>query len=93
MADLVNFQANSINRLPPQNIDAEESILGAILLDPEAISKVADILPKDAFSIKAHQEIYQACLTLHAQGKPTDLMSVTTWLSDRKILEKVGGSK
>lgn len=91
MVDQINFQANSGNRLPPQNIDAEESILGAILLDPEAISLVADILPKDAFSINAHQEIYQACLTLQCQGKPTDLMSVTTWLSDRQLLEKVGG--
>lgn len=91
MADLVKFQGNSGNLLPPQNIDAEESILGAILLDPEAISKVADILQKEAFSINAHQEIYQACLTLQNQGKPTDLMTVTTWLSDRKILEKIGG--
>ena len=91
MVDQINFQANSGNRLPPQNIDAEESILGAILLDPEAITKVADILQKEAFSINAHQEIYQACLTLQSQGSPTDLMSVTTWLSDRKILEKVGG--
>ncbi len=91
MVDLVKFQGNSGNRLPPQNIEAEESILGAILLDPEAISMVADILPKDAFSITAHQEIYQACLTLQLQGKPTDLMTVTTWLSDRKILEKIGG--
>jgi replicative DNA helicase len=91
MADLVKFQGNSGNLLPPQNIDAEESILGAILLDPEAISKVADILRKEAFSINAHQEIYQACLTLQGQGRPTDLMSVTTWLSDHNILEKIGG--
>jgi len=91
MVDLVKFQGNSGNRLPPQNIEAEESILGAILLDPEAISKVADVLPKDAFSITAHQEIYQACLTLQLQGKPTDLMTVTTWLSDRRLLEKIGG--
>jgi len=91
MVDQVNFQASSINRLPPQNIEAEESILGAILLDPESISKVADVLPKDAFSINAHQEIYHACLTLQNQGKPTDLMTVTTWLSDHKILEKIGG--
>ncbi len=91
MVDLAKLQGNSGNRLPPQNIEAEESILGAILLDPEAISMVADILPKDAFSITAHQEIYQACLTLQLQGKPTDLMTVTTWLSDHDILEKIGG--
>ena len=50
MVDLVKFQGNSGNRLPPQNIEAEESILGAILLDPEAISKVAnEIVASPAF--------------------------------------------
>ena len=79
------------NRLPPQNIEAEEAILGAILLDPEAINQVADSLPTAAFSLFAHQEIYKATLTLYNGGKPTDLMSVTTWLADRNLLEKVGG--
>ncbi|HBB36133.1 MAG TPA: replicative DNA helicase [Cyanobacteria bacterium UBA8803] len=86
----LNFSAFS-NSLPPQNIEAEESILGGILLDPEAISRVADLLYAEAFYIKAHQEIYKAALTLHSQGKPTDLMSVATWLYDRELLEKVGG--
>ncbi|GAB4301241.1 MAG: replicative DNA helicase [Oscillatoriaceae cyanobacterium] len=79
------------NRLPPQNIEAEEAILGAILLDPEAINQVADSLPVAAFSLFAHQEIYKATLALYTGGKPTDLMSVTTWLADRNLLEKVGG--
>ncbi len=79
------------NRLPPQNIEAEEAILGGILLDPEAINQVADSLPVAAFSLFAHQEIYKATLALYTGGKPTDLMSVTTWLADRKLLEKVGG--
>lgn len=77
--------------VPPQNVEAEESILGGILLDPEAIARVADALSPEAFYIKAHQEIYRAALTLHAQGKPTDLMTVTAWLQDRGMLEKVGG--
>lgn len=80
------------NALPPQNIEAEESILGGILLDPEAMMRVADILTKEAFYVQAHQEIYHAALVLHGQGKPTDLMSVSTWLADRGLLDKIGGT-
>lgn len=79
------------DRLPPQNIDAEEAILGGILLDPEAIGRVAEILQSDAFYISAHRDIYRAALTLYSQGQPTDLMSVTAWLGDRNLLQKIGG--
>ena len=79
------------DRLPPQNIDAEEAILGGILLDPEAIGRVAEILRPEAFYITAHQEIYRATLTLNSQGQPTDLLRVTTWLRDQGLLDKVGG--
>ena len=92
MAQELNFSAFS-NSLPPQNVEAEESILGGILLDPEAIGRVADLLRPEAFYINAHKDIYKAALALHNQGKPTDLMSVTTWLYDRELLEKVGGQR
>jgi replicative DNA helicase len=78
--------------LPPTNIEAEESILGGILLDPNAMERVVSILVKDAFFAPSHQEIYQAALTLHLQGLPTDLMSVTTWLSDHFLLDRIGGT-
>lgn len=81
----------SVNNLPPQNIEAEESILGGILLDPEAIGRVADLLLPEALYIPAHRDIYKAALALHRQGKPTDLMSVTSWLYDHEILDKIGG--
>ena len=90
MTNAPNFLANS-NRLPPQNIEAEEAILGGILLDPEAISRVAELLKSENFAVQAHQIIYHAALTLHLQGKPTDLMTVTSWLADQNQLEKVGG--
>jgi replicative DNA helicase len=90
MVQELNFQAHS-DRLPPQNIDAEEAILGGILLDPEAISRVVELLRPEAFYISAHQEIYKATIALQAQGRPTDLMSVTSWLSDRGLLDKIGG--
>lgn len=86
----LNFSAIN-HALPPQNVDAEESILGGILLDPEAMGRVADVLRPEAFYINTHKEIYKAILALHTQGKPVDLMSVTTWLYDHELLTKVGG--
>ncbi len=90
MVQELNFQAYA-DRLPPQNIEAEEAILGGILLDPEAVTRVSELLRPDAFYIGAHQDIYRAALILHGQGQPTDLMSITSWLHDQGTLEKVGG--
>jgi replicative DNA helicase len=73
------------------NIEAEEAILGGIILDPQAIAKVIDHLPVEAFFVSTHQKIYQAAQILHNQGKPTDLMSISTYLADRGILEEIGG--
>lgn len=90
MVEQLSFQGFE-DRLPPQNIEAEEAILGGILLDPEAISRVSDRLIPDAFYISAHKEIYQAAQRLHAQGKPTDLLSLSAWLVDHDQLTRIGG--
>ncbi|MFN6461792.1 MAG: replicative DNA helicase [Nostoc sp. DedVER02] len=91
MAEELNFKGDGSDRLPPQNIEAEEAILGGILLDPEAISRVSDRLLPEAFYISAHKDIYQAAVRLHTQGKPTDLLSVTSWLTDHEMLARIGG--
>jgi len=90
MVQKLDFQGYS-DRLPPQNVEAEEAILGGILLDPEAIGRVMEILNPDAFYISAHKTIYRAAVDLHQKGLPTDLMTVTTWLRDHDLLEKIGG--
>lgn len=90
MVQELNFQVYQ-DRLPPQNIEAEEAILGGILLDPEAINRVSDLIRPEAFYLSAHQEIYRAAIQLQSQGSPTDLMSITAWLRDRELLDKVGG--
>lgn len=74
------------------NIEAEEAILGGILLDPKAIGIVADMLTAEAFCIQTHQQIYQAALELYYKDKQTDLMTISTWLADHKLLDKVGGT-
>ncbi|MBE9249607.1 replicative DNA helicase [Dolichospermum sp. LEGE 00240] len=91
MAEELSFQGDGSNRLPPQNIEAEEAILGGILLDPEAIGRVSDRLVPEAFYISAHTTIYQAALRLHTQQKPTDLLSITSWLTDNDQLTQIGG--
>lgn len=79
------------DQLPPQNIEAEEAILGGILLDPDATQMLADTLVTEAFFIQAHQHIYHAALQLSLQHKHIDLLSITSWLTDHNLLEKVGG--
>ena len=81
----------TVEQLPPANIEAEEAILGGILLDPRAIVIAKDILPASAFYVGAHQEIYEACLELSNTNNPTDLLAVSSYLSDRNLLDKVGG--
>jgi len=90
MTQQLSFQSLG-DRLPPQNIEAEEAILGGILLDPEAISRVSDRLTPEAFYIGAHKDIYGAALRLHSAGKPTDLLNIVAWLSDHELLTRIGG--
>jgi replicative DNA helicase len=77
--------------VPPQSIEAEEAILGGILLDPEAIARVSDLLPSEGFYVDAHAVIYKAALHLHAQHKPTDLLSMANYLADNDQLTRIGG--
>jgi replicative DNA helicase len=77
--------------VPPQSIEAEEAILGGILLDPEAIARVSDLLPSEGFYVDAHAVIYRAALNLYAQHKPTDLLSMANYLADNDQLTRIGG--
>ena len=79
------------SQLPPSNVEAEESILGGILLDPNALDRIHNDLHPEAFYVSAHRQIYQAALKLKDAGQPTDLMTVTSWLSDHGWLDSVGG--
>ena len=80
------------DQLPPQNLEAEEAVLGGILLDPDAMGRIADVLRPEAFYLTAHREVYRTALMLHSQGKPTDLTAMAAWLADTGQLEKVGGT-
>lgn len=80
-----------IERIPPHNDDAEKSVLGAILIDPEAWYKVSGKIKADDFYSNAHKEIYSAMLSLNAKGQPIDVVTVAEELKSRKALEAAGG--
>ena len=86
--DTPSFRAEM---MPPCCMEAEEAIIGGILFDPNAIARVIDSLPREAFFYAAHAQIYTAAQALARESKPTDLINVMTWLSDRGKLESLGG--
>lgn len=79
-------------RLPPQNIEAEQSVLGSLMLDKNIIVSVADILQSEDFYRNIHAEIYQAMLDLYEKNEPIDLISLTSLLKDKGKLEEIGGA-
>jgi len=79
-------------RLPPQSIEAEKSVLGCLMLDKNAIVKVADFLTPKDFYKGIHQEIYLACQELFEKGEPIDLLSLSNRLKEKDKLETIGGN-
>lgn len=79
-------------RIPPQNIEAEISILGSLMLDTDAIYRVADALEPHDFYKPAHKKIFEAMLDLFQRREPIDVLSVTARLKEKGILEDVGGA-
>jgi replicative DNA helicase len=76
---------------PPANPEAEQSVLGAILVRPEAMDRIADVIVPEDFYREAHGRIYQAMLDLYGKGEPVDLVTVNSLLKERGQLEGVGG--
>ncbi len=80
------------DKLPPQSIEAEQSVLGSLLLDKKAVVKIADILKPDDFYRDVHKMIYETMLELFEKNEPIDIMTVSNRLEEKDRLEKVGGS-
>ena len=79
-------------KLPPQNLEAEQTVLGAVLIDKNAIFRVADLLVPDDFYLPQHERIYEAILSLYEKHQPIDVLSLTTYLKEKDLLKEVGGS-
>jgi replicative DNA helicase len=84
-------ELTSIERLPPQNLDAEQSVLGSMLLEEGAIIAAAELLDEPVFYKDAHRKIFSAVLALYKTNTPVDLITVTDELKRRNQLEDVGG--
>jgi len=78
-------------KLPPQDIETERAVLGALMIDSASIIKVADFLFPTDFYKPAHQKIYEVVLDLFTNSQPIDLLSVSTKLKEKKSLEEIGG--
>ena len=83
---------STIDRLPPQNLEAEGGVLGSILLDKDAIIKVADILHSEDFYDQKNKTVYLVMLELYEKNSPIDILTVSNLLDEQKKLEFVGGS-
>jgi len=79
------------DRVPPHNLEAEESVLGSMLLSSEAIAAVVEVLKPIDFYRQAHQRIYQAVLAIYARGEPVDAITAVEELKRRQELQEVGG--
>ncbi|MDD4606870.1 MAG: replicative DNA helicase [Patescibacteria group bacterium] len=78
-------------KIPPQNIEVEQSVLGSLLIDKEAIIKIADSLMPTDFYKDTHRSIYEAMLDLYRNREPIDVVSLTNRLTERQELKTIGG--
>ena len=81
-----------IGKIPPQAIDIEEAVLGALMLEKNAYDTIADILRPEMFYKDAHQKLFKAISQLKHNNEPADIMSVTNKLKQQQLLEAVGGA-
>ncbi|MCD4705022.1 replicative DNA helicase, partial [bacterium] len=91
VANKKNNNFESIDKIPPHNLEAESNVLGSVLIDTEAINKIADILDEKDFYKKAHQIIFRAFLELYDKREPIDLLSVNNILGEYGESKNIGG--
>ena len=85
-------ELSTLERLPPQNLEAEQAVLGSMLLEEDAIVQAAELLEEPAFYKDAHRKIFATLLTLYKTNIPVDLVTVTEELKKRNLLEDIGGA-
>lgn len=84
--------AQQINKLPPQNIEAEQSLLGALLIDKDSIVRISEIInPRNFYRSEQHGAIYEAIQSLFERREPIDLVTVTEELKNKGTYERIGG--
>jgi len=92
---MTSLEANldiSMYKIPPQNIEAEQSLLGGILLENNAINKVLEVIGENDFYRESHRKIFAGILELYEKNRPADLITVTDLLKNKGLLEEIGGA-
>jgi replicative DNA helicase len=79
-------------RIPPQNLDSEKAFLGSILLRPDAMNEVLDTISVDSFYAEKHRNIFDTMIELFNKGEPIDLVSLSTRLKEKSLIDRVGGA-
>jgi len=79
-------------KLPPQNLEAEQSVLGSLLIDKNSIFKVSDRLTPKDFYAPAHEKIYETIIELYDKHQPIDILTLTNRLKEKEVLADIGGS-
>ncbi|HLD77676.1 MAG TPA: DnaB-like helicase N-terminal domain-containing protein, partial [archaeon] len=85
-------ELTTIERLPPQNLEAEQAVLGSMLLEEDALVQAAELLEEGAFYKDAHRKIFSTLLALYRANIPVDLVTVTEEFKKRNWLEEIGGA-
>jgi replicative DNA helicase len=81
-----------LSRLQPQNTEAEQSVLGCIMLDKDALVKISDLIKAEDFYEPRHSQIYEAIIQLFEKNSAIDILTISNLLTEKNLLEKVGGS-
>ena len=84
-------RSNAAAKIPPQNLDAEVSLLGAVLIDEEVLTRVSDIIHVDDFYDPRHKSIFAGMLKLYESHRPVDLLTLSDELKKKDELETIGG--
>jgi len=79
-------------RIPPQSLDSEKAVLGSIMLRPVSLNEISDLINPDSFYADKHNIIFKVMLDLANKNEPIDMLSVSNYLQEKKLLDKIGGS-
>ncbi|MEK7538332.1 MAG: replicative DNA helicase [Patescibacteria group bacterium] len=90
MATKQQFKSREL-RIPPQNIDSEKALLGSLMIRPEGMYDVADVLTRESFYVEKHRMLFDAMIELHTRHEPIDLLSVSARLKERGKFDGIGG--
>ncbi len=82
---------NLLEKIPPQNLEAEQSLLGCLLIDQDSIVRIADRVHGDDFYREAHEKIYEGILELFDRHDPIDILSLGNRLEEKELLQRIGG--